>query len=142
VSIKEELPKGVCNKCGMPRMTREGQVICPNCDTLGGDSKLLNDVKDPGEAGFKKVTNSKGFDEMLPLSMPFSNSISVTDFNNINTPIMNQEVSLESQEVKKLSGYNYIIQEINFMPMPSNMKDIKKLLKIKQLLQELNNKEL
>jgi RNA polymerase subunit RPABC4/transcription elongation factor Spt4 len=50
-NFKNIAPSGACQSCGMAKISRENQPICPNCDTKSKTrSGLRTTVQDPGEA--------------------------------------------------------------------------------------------
>lgn len=56
INRREDLENGYCAPCEMPKLKRDGVLICPNCDTDSVPSGLTNThVQDPGTAGYKQV---------------------------------------------------------------------------------------
>jgi hypothetical protein len=51
----DETPNGVCN-CGMPKMTIDGKIKCPNCSSkTKSTSNIVNITSDPGEDKLKEA---------------------------------------------------------------------------------------
>lgn len=121
--IEEEAPKGVCRVCNMVKIKRGGETICPNCDTKSEPSGLTNTFEDPGHAAMEKVIASN-----MPNDLPKVKEITMMN-------VLSHIPKLLGQ-----SMYNSLIfafEAVEKIPMPNNMKSVKKLLKIKHLLNEL-----
>lgn len=123
-NYKNIAPLGQCNKCGMALLSTEGnRKVCPNCDTLAEQpSGLVNIIPDPGHEAFVKGNLPKVENDLIVLG---------------NNPILSlpKVTFIEKNDIKGyLQEVSNLIEKI---PMPNNMKSIKKLLKIKQLLTEL-----
>lgn len=55
-SIADEVPNGLCQKCGMFLLNTAGkQKTCVNCDIKSEPSGVVNDLEDPGHEAMAKI---------------------------------------------------------------------------------------
>jgi len=132
--FKEVAPNGICEKgCTYPdgspviKISRENVKICPNCDIPQGTSQHTNTIKDPGHDKMQSIIQSKN-----PKDLPEPEFIK-------HPGVIEVQKTYEKLANRPFTSLNDILISINSLPMPSDMKAIKKLLKVKQLLEELSN---
>lgn len=138
--FREAVPQGFCKKgclapdnSPMPLIKQGNDMICPQCQVSSPPSGLVNEFDDPGHDAMDKILKTND-----PKQLP-----KVKEFKNILHPVTIMKEVVEEMEQKhglKIQGYptyEVCLQYIQNLPMPDNMRDIRKILKIKQLLTEL-----
>lgn len=119
---------GTCGKCRQLKVQAGDEIKCLRCDApKPKESKRINTVEDPGEAGLARVLNESG------ISLPKGEKPD---------PISKPEIKLAPHvpEAKIPNTTNYVFEALQCLkkvPVPNDLKQFKKIRKAIDLLESL-----
>jgi hypothetical protein len=129
MNLKEEFPLGGCAKCRMGLITVNGVKSCPNCSTTSEPSGLVNTATDPGHEAIIKLTASQ--------------QEAIAELKDVVNPFVKMDAKAFVQKTVTAANRTKeqiitdILNLLATIPLPKDIKEFKKISKVKTILQSM-----